>query len=410
MDERTGQDIFKTLKTEARRIARRAGKSAAAAAVHYSGVRTLLSALQRHRAGGRRVLVLSYHRVVGDLAAEPLRTLPTLNISQKTFRRQLEQLLETHDIVTIDEALAVLAGMERARRDVAVITFDDGYRDVFDWAFPAMRELNVTGVSYVPSSFVGTRKRLGHDRLWPVLQRMSAQAIDPSSLRLSAQDEKWLRAAYAGSVPPNKALERLIAVHATAALYELADALEERLGMGAAPVSEGQLTMSWGMLRELAAAGWEIGAHTADHTVLTNQPLDEARRATSSAVMRATSSSSLLAASAVTAAVNARMIPLANTDDHPTSAWRCSAASQAQAIPAVKKIIEGRKVNEASTTRSTNAPRDHPATPAGCGESGRLRRCRAKTMSTSSDGAADAITRKRPSRRCPSTRKSAMTA
>jgi peptidoglycan/xylan/chitin deacetylase (PgdA/CDA1 family) len=278
VDERTGQDIFKTLKTEARRIARRAGKSAAAAAVNYSGVRTLLSALQRHRAGGRRVLVLSYHRVVGDLAAEPLRTLPTLNISQKTFRRQLEQLLETHDIVTIDEALAVLAGMERARRDVAVITFDDGYRDVFDWAFPAMRELNVTGVSYVPSSFVGTRKRLGHDRLWPVLQRMSAQAIDPSSLRLSAQDEKWLRAAYAGSVPPNKALERLIAVHATAALYELADALEERLGMGAAPVSEGQLTMSWGMLRELAAAGWEIGAHTADHTVLTNQPLDEARR------------------------------------------------------------------------------------------------------------------------------------
>jgi peptidoglycan/xylan/chitin deacetylase (PgdA/CDA1 family) len=275
--ERTG-DILKTLKSEGRRIARRVGKSAAAAAVHYSGMRTVLSALQRHRAGGRRVLLLSYHRVVGDLAAEPLRTLPTLNISQTTFRRQLEQLLETHDIVTIDEALAVLAGTQRARRDVAVITFDDGYRDVFDWAFPAMRELHVTGVSYVPSSFVGTRKRLGHDRLWPVLQRMSAQAIEPASLRLSAQHEKWLRAAYAGSVTPNKALERLIAVHATPALYELADVLEDHLGMGSAKISEGQLTMSWDMLRELAAAGWEIGAHTADHTVLTNQPLHEARR------------------------------------------------------------------------------------------------------------------------------------
>ncbi|GAC1546970.1 MAG: hypothetical protein NVS2B9_14040 [Myxococcales bacterium] len=278
MEDRAGQDILKTLKTEGRRIARRVGKGAAAAAVHYSGARTLLSALQRRSVGGRRVLVLSYHRVVGNLEVEAARGVPTLNISQKTFRRQLEQLLETHDIVTIDEALAVLAGTRPSRRDVAVITFDDGYRDVFDWAFPAMRELHVTGVSYVPSSFVGTRKRLGHDRLWPVLQRMSARAIEPSSLKLSAGHEEWLRAAFAGSVTPNVALERLISVHATPALYELADTLEDRLGMASAPKSEGQLVMSWDMLRELCAAGWEIGAHTADHTVLTNQPLDEARR------------------------------------------------------------------------------------------------------------------------------------
>lgn len=273
-----GGDIFRTMKTEARRIARRVGKGAAAAAVHYSGARTLLSSLQRRSVGGRRVLLISYHRVVGDLSSEAARGLPTLNISQSTLRRQLEQVLESHDIVSIDEALAVLAGTRRARRDVAVITFDDGYRDVYEWAFPAMRELHVTGVSYVPSSFVGTRKRLGHDRLWPVLKRMSDGGIEPSALRLSPVQEGWLRAAYQGGVTPNKALERLIAVHATAALYELAEALEEGLGLASQPVPEGQLMMTWDMLRELAAAGWEIGAHTAEHTVLTNQPLEEARR------------------------------------------------------------------------------------------------------------------------------------
>jgi len=36
--------------------------------------------------------------------------------------------------------------------------------------------------------------------------------------------------------------------------------------------------MSWEMLREMGAHGFETGAHTAEHTVLTNQPLDEARR------------------------------------------------------------------------------------------------------------------------------------
>jgi peptidoglycan/xylan/chitin deacetylase (PgdA/CDA1 family) len=36
--------------------------------------------------------------------------------------------------------------------------------------------------------------------------------------------------------------------------------------------------MSWEMLREMSAHGVETGGHTAEHTVLTNQPLDEARR------------------------------------------------------------------------------------------------------------------------------------
>ena len=274
----SAEAVLTALKSEGRRLSRRAGKAALAAALHYSGARTLLAAAQRRAVGGRRVLILSYHRVVGDLAAESASGLPTLNISQETFRRQLVRLLETHDIVSLDAALEVLAGTRRARRDVAVITFDDGYRDVYDWAFPAMRELGVTGVSYVPSSFVGTRNRLGHDRLWPACKAISERGRAPAELGLSPECARWMSLAYEGNATPNKALERLIATHSTPALYRLADALEDRLGLTGAPVPEGQLMMSWEMLRELAAAGWDIGGHTANHTVLTNQPLAEARR------------------------------------------------------------------------------------------------------------------------------------
>src|SRR5207245_10412784 len=41
---------------------------------------------------------------------------------------------------------------------------------------------------------------------------------------------------------------------------------------------EGELPMSWEMLREMDAHGIVTGAHTAEHTVLTNQRLDDARR------------------------------------------------------------------------------------------------------------------------------------
>ncbi len=259
-------------------VARRVGKGAAALALHYSGVREMLSAVQRRAVGGRRVLILSYHRVVGDFAEEEKRSLYTLNIEQRTFRRHLEVLQESHDVVSLDDALSVLQGTSQAARDVAVVTFDDGYRDVYTHAFPVMRDLRVPGVVYVPSGFVGTDRRLGHDRLFAALRRMNERGIAPMAVGVGNPGERWLIDAFDGRVRPAVALERLIARHPTPGLLRLTDALEDRLGITAARPQPGELPMSWEMLRELDAYGVVVGAHTAEHTVLTNQRLDDARR------------------------------------------------------------------------------------------------------------------------------------
>jgi len=259
-------------------VARRVGKGAAALALHYSGVREMLSAVQRRAVGGRRVLILSYHRVVGDFAEEEKRSLYTLNIEQRTFRRHLEVLQESHDVVSLDDALSVLQGTSQAARDVAVVTFDDGYRDVYTHAFPVMRDLRVPGVVYVPSGFVGTDRRLGHDRLFAALRRMNERGIAPMAVGVGNPGERWLIDAFDGRVRPGVALERLIARHPTPGLLRLTDALEDRLGITAARPQPGELPMSWEMLRELDAYGVVVGAHTAEHTVLTNQRLDDARR------------------------------------------------------------------------------------------------------------------------------------
>jgi len=252
-------------KERAVELARRAAKGAAAAALHYSGARELLSTVQRRAVGGRRVLLLSYHRVVQDFAAEK-------------DRKQLEALQESHDIVSLDDALAVLDGSRSANRDVAVITFDDGYRDVYTHAFPVMRDLRVPGVVYVPSAFVGTERKLGHDRLYLALKRMQERNISAMAVGVGGQAERWLLDALAGDPTPNLALERLISRYPTPPLLELASVLEDRLGLGDEKFADGQLPMSWEMLREMDANGIITGAHTAEHTVLTNARLTDARR------------------------------------------------------------------------------------------------------------------------------------
>ncbi|HTO98663.1 MAG TPA: polysaccharide deacetylase family protein [Myxococcales bacterium] len=260
------------------RLLRRTGKGAAALALHYSGARELLSAVQRRAVGGRRVLILSYHRVVADFAAEAKRSLHTLNVEQGTFRRHLEALQESHDVVSLDEALSVLNGTRQAARDVAVVTFDDGYRDVYQHAFPVLRDLRIPALVYVPSAFVGTDRRLGHDRLFAALRCMRRRGLSPVAVGVGAPGERWLIDALARDASPHLALERLIARHPTPGLLDLADALEDRLGLSSYRPPDGELPMSWEMLRELESHGISTGAHTAEHTVLTNQRLDDARR------------------------------------------------------------------------------------------------------------------------------------
>jgi peptidoglycan/xylan/chitin deacetylase (PgdA/CDA1 family) len=225
-----------------------------------------------------RVLILSYHRVVGNYRMEAERALPTLNIARETFRKHLEVLCQTHEVVRLDDALEVLSGRRAARRDLAVITFDDGYRDVYEHAFPVLREMKLPAVAYVPSAFIGTSKRLAHDRLWAALKTMEKRNLGPMSVGAGAPYEELLLRAYEGTPTANKVLERLIADNPTKVLYGLAEALEDRLRIDRAEAPRGQLPMGWEMLREMVAHGIETGAHTADHTVLTNQPLDEARR------------------------------------------------------------------------------------------------------------------------------------
>src|SRR5437868_2458318 len=236
-------------------VARRVGKGAAALALHYSGARELLSAVQRRAVGGRRVLILSYHRVVADFALEEKRSLYTLNIEQRTFRSHLEVLQESHDVVSLEDALSVLDGTRQAARDVAVITFDDGYRDVYSHAFPVMRDLRVPGIVYVPSGFIGTGRRLGHDRLFAALRRMRERGIGPMAVGAGNPGERWLIDALEGDASPEVALERLIARHPTPGLLRLAEALEDRLGLAAYKPPEGELPVTWETVKEMEAHG-----------------------------------------------------------------------------------------------------------------------------------------------------------
>lgn len=93
----------------------------------------------------RGATLLIYHRIGGGTPDE-------LDLATEDFVRQLD-ILATHDVVSLDAALDRLdAGDERP---TVVLTFDDGFADVYENAWPHLRDRGLPFTIYLASGYVG---------------------------------------------------------------------------------------------------------------------------------------------------------------------------------------------------------------------------------------------------------------
>src|SRR5579863_6518229 len=89
------------------------------------------------------------------------------------------------DIVSLDELHRRLSDGDFSRRFVC-LTFDDGYRDVLQWAYPILKEAGAPFAVYVPTSFPD---RLG-ELWWLVLEAVIARN-DRVGLVIGGRDRKF---------------------------------------------------------------------------------------------------------------------------------------------------------------------------------------------------------------------------
>ncbi len=252
-----------------------------AAAVESTGLGTASRAL-RTWTDGARIHVLGYHRVVDRIDFDgPVN--PSLCITAESFRAQMQQLRERFVVLPLSYVVRAIAGELALPHDAAAVTFDDGYRDVLLRADPILRELGVPATVFVPTGFTDARGRNPRDRLLPHDRLYAAAwAATRAGRRLTGlgDTETALLLARADRVlaaeGPAAFVEHLIARTPAATLASIIDTLEA--AFGAPRLDPGAEVLAPGEVRALAEGGWEIGAHTVGHVVLTHEPVAEQRR------------------------------------------------------------------------------------------------------------------------------------
>jgi peptidoglycan/xylan/chitin deacetylase (PgdA/CDA1 family) len=215
------------------------------------------------RADGRRpnlLRVLAYHRVDEPNSRADRLDPGLISATPAEFARQMQHLARYYCVLSASEMVNILtSGMEMPPRAV-LITFDDGYRDFAEQAWPIMRELDLSATVFVATAYPGAPSRIfWWDRLYQGLKYTSQTKIVADGVGRLPLNTEVERAA---------ALERL-KTHIRAQEHHQAMAFVQRV-MTTLDVTaqRGDALLNWDEIRHLAAEGVTFAPHTRTHPIL----------------------------------------------------------------------------------------------------------------------------------------------
>ncbi|CAN7465556.1 polysaccharide deacetylase family protein [Bosea sp. LjRoot237] len=225
----------------------------------------------RGLAQGKGAILMLHH--VRPATSGGFRPNGLLEITPDFLDRALSLIrAEGYDIVSLDEALARLADPKPGRFFVA-LTFDDGYRDNLDHAWPVLAKHEAPWTLYVVRGFAERTARLWWLELEEAIRALPRISLDLPDGRFDAP---------AGSdVEKQRAFDQLywrLRKGPEAILLSTISELGNQAGIDPSALVERECLPAQ-TLRSLAGApGVTIGAHTLSHPMLAKHPEEVARR------------------------------------------------------------------------------------------------------------------------------------
>lgn len=223
--------------------------------LYYTGVLCLLNRMW----GRKYARILSFHRIVENpTQADSTPSLPYL--TARNFESLLQYLKEKYHILSLDEWVS-----SQKKPAGVILTFDDGWKDNFTYAFSLLKKYEVPAVIYLTVSLVGTRKTLWQVRLFGLLCNLDPQKVqnlaDPEIRRkLNGIWESGFK------IESFRALTSFLKTKPNQQILNLVADLE-----GNEEELAEQHFLGWEEIKEMRKSGICFGSHTLNHVILTRE-------------------------------------------------------------------------------------------------------------------------------------------
>lgn len=210
------------------------------------------------------VAILLYHRVSvkeDEWSLHPL--------SPETFERQMEYFARKFKILSLDRLVEYIRGGKSLPEKALVVTFDDGYKDNYLYAYPILQKYSIQATIFLTTGHIDSDELFWWDKVAYIIKHTSVKQLDLDELGsypLQSQFNKS-RSIITGR------LKKLSDVRRQLLIEKLLDSSHVKIPRGLGR----KLILSWKEVKEMSDGGISFGAHCVRHPILTNMALEDAR-------------------------------------------------------------------------------------------------------------------------------------
>ena len=222
--------------------------------------------------------ILTYHRVlpIQQALGYPFQGMV---MPRDTFEAQMSYLADSYVVLGFSQAIERLQNGDLPKKAV-VVTFDDGYRDNYEYALPILKKYEIPATFFVVTDAMEQRIRLWWDEV--------AEAIRLLSLRepLTKDEMESLPSWVCKTLTQlsSKTRYQKVADELVHAMNDIS--LEDRLMIRESLLHliHNDMTMiqdlmlTWDQVKEMHRSGMSFEAHTRTHAFIDELPEEEARK------------------------------------------------------------------------------------------------------------------------------------
>ena len=218
-----------------------------------------------------RLLVLMYHRILPAADARAMTEEPGMFVTPESFKLHLNTLSDRFSFFRLSEWIQAKNDGLALPGLACAVTFDDGWSDNYEFAFPILQELGIPATIFLVSDMMGTK-----ETFWPERLAYTVTAIaDKFSNQWSHPLLNWLREAntsysFSTKMPTSEQISEIIFSSKSLPdieIHQRLDAIETELEL--VPDVQTASLLNWEQVSNMIRSGLiEIGSHTCRHTRL----------------------------------------------------------------------------------------------------------------------------------------------
>ncbi|MGI9327967.1 MAG: polysaccharide deacetylase family protein [Pseudomonadales bacterium] len=186
---------------------------------------------------------------------------PSISHSPDLFEAQIRWLQKHYTIISLDELSRRLGAQDPLQRGLAVITFDDGFLDNYQYAAPILEKYDVRGAFFITVEPVNDGSAPWFSRTYRAFELTEAtvwESPDGQSFQLNDPSQR---------IAARHRINRQCASTQYEDQLSLLEPLE--LTLGVVNSSASRVMVNWEEVKDLRSRGHTVGSHTLSHPNLT---------------------------------------------------------------------------------------------------------------------------------------------